>query len=55
MAGKARKITDKELVRTLFSRHVRKALKKMVSTARADARGKGGKRKSKSKNKKKKR
>jgi hypothetical protein len=45
MAKKARKVTDKELVRTLFSRHVRKALKKLVSATRAKARAKGGRKK----------
>jgi hypothetical protein len=45
--AKARKISDKELVRTLFSRQVRKALKKMVAASRSGARskGKGGKKK----------
>ena len=45
MASKARKITDKELVRTLFSKSVRKALKKMVSAARSESRPKRRKKK----------
>ena len=43
--AKARKITDKELLRTLFSKSVRKSLKKMVASARSGSRPKGRKKK----------
>jgi len=45
--AKARKISDKELVRMLFSKQVRKALKKMVAGSRSDSRPKGRKSKKK--------
>jgi hypothetical protein len=45
VASKERKVSDKELVRTLFSKQVRKALKKMLSTMRTKARAKRGKKK----------
>ena len=44
--AKARKISDKELVRSLFSKQVRKALKKMVA-AGSRSRPKGRKNKKK--------
>jgi len=45
--AKARKISDKELVRSLFSKQVRKALKKMVAAAGSRSRPKGRKNKKK--------